>query len=74
MHPRNFGHARSQGGRQPASAKPPWLYYKNVNTPAVRPFLTQSDLSVENSLFRLKPKSGFLTQLKKGFFDLTFFN
>ena len=28
-----------------------------------RPFLTQSDLSVENGLFRLKPKSGFLTQL-----------
>ena len=29
----------------------------------------QSDLSVENGLFRLKPKSGFLTQSKKGFFD-----
>ena len=34
---------------------------------AVRPFLTQSDLSVENGLFRLKPQSGFLTQSKKGF-------
>ena len=27
----------------------------------------QSDLSVENGRFRLKPKSGFLTQSKKGF-------
>ena len=34
----------------------------------------QSDLSVENGLFRLKPKSGFLTQSKKGFFDSTFFD
>ena len=33
-----------------------------------------SDLSVENGLFRLKPKSGFLTQSKKGFFDSTFFD
>ena len=41
---------------------------------AVRPFLTQSDLSVENGLFRLKSKSGFLTQSKKGFFDSTFFD
>ena len=32
----------------------------------------QSDLSVENALFRLKPKSGFLTQSRKGFFDSTF--
>ena len=32
-----------------------------------RPFLIQSDLSVENGLFWLKPKSGFLTQSKKGF-------
>ena len=31
--------------------------------------LIQSDLSVENGLFRLKPKSGFLTQSIKGFFD-----
>ena len=40
----------------------------------VRPFLMQSDLSVENGLFRLKPKSGFLTQSKKGFFDSTCFD
>ena len=33
----------------------------------VRPFLMQSDLSVENVLFRLKPKSGFLTQSKRAF-------
>ena len=32
----------------------------------------QSDLSVENGLFRLKPKSGLLTQSKKGFFDSLF--
>ena len=38
----------------------------------VKPFLIQSDLSVENGLFRLKPKSSFLTQSKKGFFDSTF--
>ena len=38
----------------------------------LRPFLIQSDLSVENGLFRLKPKSGFLTQSKKGIFDSTF--
>ena len=44
-----------------------WLYY-------VRPFLMQSDLSVENGLFRLKPQSGFLTQSKKGFFNSTFFD
>ena len=37
-----------------------------------RPFIMQSDLSVENGLFRLKPKSGFLTQSKKDFFDSTF--
>ena len=41
---------------------------------ALRPFLMQSDLAVENDLFRLKPKSGFLTQSKKGFFDPTFFD
>ena len=40
----------------------------------LRPFLMQSDLSVENGLFRLKPNSGFLTQSKKGFFDSTFFD
>ena len=39
-----------------------------------KPFLIQSDLSVENGRFRLKPKSGFLTQSKKGFFDSTFFD
>ena len=33
------------------------------------PFLTQSDFSVENGLFRLEPKSGFLTQSKRSFFD-----
>ena len=44
----------------------------------VRPFLIQSDLSVENGRFRLQPKSGFLTQSKKGgllrlnFFRLSF--
>ena len=38
-----------------------------------RPFLMQSGLSVENGFFRLKPKSGFLTQSKKSFFDSTFF-
>ena len=43
-----------------------WSHYD------LRPFLMQSDLSVENGLFRLKPKSGFLTQSKKGFFDTTF--
>ena len=37
----------------------------------VRPFLMQSDLSVENGRFRVKPKPGFLTQSKKGFFDST---
>ena len=31
----------------------------------VRPFLIQSDLSVENGIFRLKPKSSFFTQSKK---------
>ena len=35
----------------------------------VRPCLTHTDLLVENGLSRLKPKSGFLTQSKKGFFD-----
>ena len=34
---------------------------------AVRPFLIQSDLSVENGLFRLKPKSSFLIQSKRAF-------
>ena len=38
----------------------------------LRPFLIQSDLSVENGLFRLKTKSCFLAQSKKGFFDSTF--
>ena len=33
----------------------------------LRPFLIQSDLSVENGRFRLKPKSGFLTHSKKAF-------
>ena len=27
MHPRNYGHARSQGGRLPAEAKPPFRYH-----------------------------------------------
>ena len=40
----------------------------------IRPFLMQSGLSVENGFFRLKPKSGFLTQSRKGFFDYTFFD
>ena len=40
----------------------------------VRPFIIQSDLSVENGLFRLKRNSGFLTQSKKGFFDSSFFD
>ena len=34
----------------------------------------RSDLSVENGLSRLKPKSGFLTQSKNSFFDSTFFD
>ena len=38
------------------------------------PFLTQSDVSVENGRFRLKPKSGFLKQSKKGLFDSIFFD
>ena len=37
-------------------------FYKSF----LRLFLTHSDLSIENSLSRLKPKSGFLTQSKKG--------
>ena len=41
---------------------------------SLRPFLIQSDLSVKNGLFLLKPKSGFLIQSKKGFFDSTFFD
>ena len=41
-------------------------------TPRLRPFLIQSDLSVENGRFRLKPISGFLIQSKKSFFDSTF--
>ena len=40
----------------------------------VRPFLIQSDMSVENGRFRLTPKSDFLTQSKKGFFDSTLFD
>ena len=43
-----------------------------VNPWSLRPFLMQSDLSAKNGLLRLKPKSGFLTQSKKGFFDSTF--
>ena len=39
----------------------------------VRQFLTQPGLSVENSLFRLKPKSNFLTQSKKRLFRLNIF-
>ena len=38
----------------------------------IRPFLIQSELSVETGLFRLRYKSSFLTRSKKGFFDLTF--
>ena len=48
-------------------------YFCTWEQAIVRPFLIQSDLSVENGLFRLKPKSGFLTQSKKGFIDSTFF-
>ena len=40
----------------------------------LRAFLIQSDLSVENGLLRLKPKSSFLLQSKKGFFHSTFFD
>ena len=47
---------------------------ENIISWTLRPFLTQSDLSVENGLFRLKPKSAFLTQSKKGFIDSTFFD
>ena len=39
----------------------------------VRSFLIQSDLSVENVFFRLKPKSSFLTESKKELFRLNFF-
>ena len=39
----------------------------------LRPFLMQSDLSVENVRFRLKPKSSFLIQPKKGFFNSLYF-
>ena len=39
-----------------------------------RPYLTHLDVSVENGLFRLKPKSGFFTQSTKGFFYSTFFD
>ena len=45
-----------------------------ASIPLAWPFLMQSDLSVENGLFRLKPKSGFLMQSIKGFFDSTFFD
>ena len=40
----------------------------------LRAFLIQSDLSVENGLFRLEPRSSFLTQSNEGFFDSTFFH
>ena len=39
----------------------------------LRPFLIQSDLSVENGRFRLKPKSGFLYTFEKGLFRLNLF-
>ena len=45
-----------------------------ANREGLRPFLIQSNLSVENGLFQLKPKSSFLTQSKKRFFDSTFFD
>ena len=38
--------------------------FKSFNI--VRPIFLQSDLSVNNGLFRLNPKSGFLTQSRKG--------
>ena len=43
------------------------VYHCVVQKSCKAPFLMQSDLSVENGLFRLKPKSGFLTQSKRGF-------
>ena len=46
--------------------------FVELTADVVRPFLVQSEWSVENGLFRLKPKSGFLTQSQKGFFDSTF--
>ena len=46
---------------------------KNVFDWLSRPFLIQSDLSVENGLTRLKPKSGFHTHSKKRLFRLNFF-
>ena len=49
---------------------------KNVKS-TVRPFLIQSDLSVENGLFRPKPKSSFLnlyTVEKKRAFSTQFFS
>ena len=40
----------------------------------LRPFLIQSDLPVENGLFRLTPKSSFLSYtVEKGLFRLNFF-
>ena len=50
-----------------------WVIYYTIG-----PILTQSDLSVENGLFRLKPKSGFLTIhsrkiVQKELFRLDFF-
>ena len=39
---------------------------------SVRLFLTQSDLSVENGVLRLKPKLGFLTVEKEQIFSTEF--
>ena len=40
-----------------------------------RPFLIQSDLSVENGRFRLKPQIGLSYTIEKGlFFDSTIFD
>ena len=47
------------------------MSYINFN---LRPFLIQSDLSVENGPFRSKPKSGFLMYaVEKGLFRLNLF-
>ena len=46
--------------------KPTWKGFLGCIR-CLRPFLIQSDLSVENVLVRLKPRSGFLTQSKKAF-------
>ena len=42
-------------------------YFRRIPKPAIRPFLIQSDLAVENGVFRLEPKWGFLKSRKRAF-------